>query len=55
MRGAAQAWEDWYSERLESAGYKQVVSAASTFWNRDTGGRVVVHGDDLPILGHAPE
>ena len=50
MRKAAQAWEDHYVGKLAEAGYVQGRAAPSCFFNKETGGRLVVHGDDFTFL-----
>ena len=51
MRGAAQSWESHYTERFRQVGFEAGCSAPTVFFNKDTGTRVVVHGDDFTFLG----
>ena len=55
MRPAASAWEDDYALRLAGAGYVRGVAAPTTFYNRDTDGKCVVHGDDFTFLASEEE
>ena len=52
MRPAAQGWESDYTARLEEEGFVKGRSAPTTFFNKNTGCRVVVHGDDFTALGY---
>ena len=51
MRKAASGWEDDYARRLEGCGFRRGVGAPTVFWNKATGVRVVVHGDDFTFAG----
>ena len=55
MRQAASAWEQHYSEKLESVGFIRGVSAATVFFNPVTLVRCVVHGDDFTFAGYQHE
>ena len=44
MRPAAAGWEDDYTRRLESVGFKRGMAAPMVFYNAETEVRVVVHG-----------
>ena len=52
-RDAAQNWETEYSATLMEAGYHPGRASPCVFYNKVTGGRIVVHGDDFTVL--APE
>ena len=51
MRKAASGWEEDYARNLESVGYKRGIAAPTVFFNKSTGVRVVVHGDDFTMTG----
>ena len=55
MRGAAQAWETLYAEKLGAVGFEQGVSSPAVFYNPTTEPRLVVHGDDFTLLAYADE
>ena len=49
MRPAASAWEEHYAANLKNEGYERGRAAPTAFTNKETGVRVVVWGDDLPL------
>ena len=51
MRKAAAGWEDHYAEKLEEVGFVRGSAAPTVFFNKATGVRVVVHGDDFTFSG----
>ena len=51
MRKAASGWEEDYSDRLLKIGFIRGKSASTVFWNKNTGVRIVVHGDDFTMSG----
>ena len=51
MRPAASAWESDFAKKLEGAGYLRGRAAPTTFYNKKTDCRVVVHGDDFTFMG----
>jgi hypothetical protein len=53
MRPAASAWEEDFTKKMEKAGYKAGEAASTVFYNKETEGRCVVHGDDFTFV--APE
>jgi hypothetical protein len=50
MRPAASAWEEDFTKNMEKAGYKAGTAAPTVFFNKETDGRCVVHGDDFTFL-----
>lgn len=50
MRPAASAWEEDFTGRMKEAGYVAGKAAPTVFFNKATGGRCVVHGDDFTFL-----
>ena len=53
MRKAAAGWEEDYAKRMEGVGYTRGKGATTVFYNSETDVRVVVHGDDFTLVGHA--
>ena len=51
MRQAAQAWEEWYSGKMETAGFKRGVGNAVVFYHAGRDVAVLVHGDDFVTVG----
>ena len=51
MRPAASAWEDDFSDKLRSIGFRSGKSSAVVFWNPELEIRCVVHRDDFTVLG----
>ena len=51
MRKAAISWEKNYTEKLATVGFKGSRAAPTTFYNRATKVRLVVHGDDFTFSG----
>jgi len=51
MRPAASAWELDFTTKLESIGFQRGRAAPTAFFNRKTGCRLVVHGDDFTFMG----
>ena len=50
MRPAASAWEEDFTKNMEKAGYRVGKAAPTVFYNKETDGRCVVHGDDFTFL-----
>ena len=55
MRKAAASWEDEYAVKLEAEGFSRGRSAPTVFYNKASGVRLVVHGDDFTATGPKPE
>ena len=55
MRKAASSWEEDYSKKLESAGFRRGVAASTLFHHPVSGVKLVVHGDDFTFAGVAKE
>jgi hypothetical protein len=55
MRKAAAGWEEDYSRRLVEAGFTRGRAVPTAFYNRKTGVRLVVHGDDFTFSGERKE
>lgn len=51
MRPAASAWEDDYTAMMKEAGFDRGRAAPTAYFNRETGVRVAVWGDDSTFLG----
>jgi hypothetical protein len=51
MRQASRNWEDEYGQTLRQSGFDVGKASGSTFFHRDRGVRVVVHGDDFVSTG----
>jgi len=51
MRPAANAWEKEYVEKLSSIGFERGKYSPVVFFNKQTGVRCVVHGDDFTFTG----
>ncbi len=49
-RGTAQNWDLEYSKMMTEAGATQGSHRACVFYNKGSGLREVVHGDDLTVL-----
>jgi hypothetical protein len=54
-RDAAQNWEHEYSDFLTGIGFKAGKASPCVFWMESRNLRIVVHGDDFTVLGHARE
>ena len=52
-RDAAQNWEVEYNKFMAESGFVRGVTSPCVFLNEARDLRVVVHGDDFTILGHA--
>jgi hypothetical protein len=52
MRGAAQGWENEFTEKLESIGFTRGKSTPVVFYREADETRLVVHGDDFTYLGY---
>ena len=52
-RDAAQNWEHEYTEFLEEAGFTKGIASSCAFYHPEQRIRVVIHGDDFTVLGHA--
>ena len=50
-RPAAANWEDEYVGKLMASGFARGTAAPTTFYNKETRVRVVVHGDDSTFSG----
>ena len=44
-------WEDAYVGKFEATGFKRGIGAPTTFHNKTSGVRVVVHGDEFTFNG----
>ena len=55
MRKAASSWEEDYADKLVKDGFARGKSAPTVFWNRSTGVKLVVHGDDFTFSGTRKE
>jgi hypothetical protein len=55
MSKAAAGWEDDYAESLSKAGFKRGRGVPTAFYNKTTGVRAVVHGDDFTFSGTKKE
>ena len=55
MRKAASGWEEDYADKLVKDGFVRGKSAPTVFWNRSTGVKLVVHGDDFTFSGTRKE
>ena len=51
MRKAAASWEEEYAAKLEAVGFARGKSAPTVFYNKVSGLRLVVHGDDFTFSG----
>ena len=51
MRQAAQAWEECYSRKMETAGFHRGVGSAVVFYHSVKDVSVLVHGDDFVAVG----
>ena len=51
MRKAAAGWEDDYAERFGKVGFARGKGVPTSLYNKTTGVRVVVHGDDFTFSG----
>ena len=54
-RDAARNWEEEYTRTLEAAGYVHGRASPCIFLCKDTGGRIVVHGDDFTLMADQQE
>ena len=51
MRKAASGWEEDFAENFKKEGFRRGRGAPTVFFNKDSGVRVVVHGDDFTVSG----
>ena len=51
FRPAAQAWENFYAEKLEKFGFKRGVASPVIFRHEEKDMDCVVHGDDFTVCG----
>ena len=51
FRPAAQAWEEYYAEKLIGEGFVRGQASPVVFWNEEKDISVVVHGDDFTFEG----
>jgi hypothetical protein len=54
-RDAAQNWEEEYTEFLVGVGFQRGAGTPCAFYHKGKNVRVVIHGDDLTILGKEGE
>ncbi len=54
-RDAAQNWEFEYTEFMNHMGFSRGMSSPCVFHHGQKNIRVVIHGDDFTVLGHATQ
>ena len=54
-RPAAQAWENFYAEKLEGVGFKRGDACGVVFYNEERDLTCVCHGDDFTCVGEEEE
>ena len=52
FRPAAQAWEKFYAEKLEAAGFIRGIGCSVVFYNEELDMSCEVHGDDFAFWGY---
>ena len=55
FKKAAQAWEDFYAEKLEDVGFVRGQGSGVVFYNEERDISCVCHGDDFTLVAEASE